>query len=177
FINEIGFDLFQKTLAEAVDELKEEEFKDLFKDQPLSSSRNAFIRRRKDDADGTSISLGMDALIPEHYIEDDAERFNFYQRFASAANKGEIEDIQKELKDRFGAVPEEAINLGHVAYARLLATKLGFKSIAYEEPTRTLRIALPSEEQSEYYRQFFPLLIDKFEAVGKNRIRLVNEGK
>src|SRR5207302_7641514 len=97
FINEIGFDLFQKTLAEAVDELKEEEFKDLFKDQPLSSSRNAFIRRRKDDTDGTSISLGVDALIPEHYIEDDAERFNLYQRFASAANKGEIEDIEKEL--------------------------------------------------------------------------------
>ena len=164
-------------LDKAFDELKEEEFKDLFKDQPVSTSRNAFIRRKKDDTEGTSISLGVDALIPEHYIEDDAERFNFYQRFASAATKQEIDDIGKELQDRFGALPEETINLGNVAYARLLAIKLGFKSIAYEEVTRSLRISLPAEDQSEYYQQFFPLIIDKFNAIGESRVRLVNEGK
>jgi transcription-repair coupling factor (superfamily II helicase) len=177
FINEIGFDLFQKTLAEAVDELKEEEFKDLFKDHPPGSPRNAFIRRRKDDTGGTSIALGVDALIPEHYIEDDAERFNFYQRFASVETKQEIEDIEKELQDRFGNVPEETLHLGYVTYARLLAQKLGFKSVIYEETTRTLRISLPTEDQVEYYKNFFPLLIDKFTAIGQTRIRLVNEGK
>ncbi|MDP4218838.1 MAG: transcription-repair coupling factor [Bacteroidota bacterium] len=177
FINEIGFDLFQKTLAEAVDELKEEEFKDLFKDQPVSTSRNAFIRRKSDEGEGTSISLGVDALIPEHYIEDDAERFGFYQRFASAANKQEIDDLLAELQDRFGAVPEEALNLSHVTYARHLAVKLGFKSVAFEEATRSLRISLPAEDQSEYYQKFFPLIIDKFEAIGQSKIRLVNEGK
>jgi transcription-repair coupling factor (superfamily II helicase) len=177
FINEIGFDLFQKTLAEAVDELKEEEFKDLFKDQSVNSSRNAFIRRKKEDTDGTSISLGVDALIPEHYIEDDAERFNFYQRFASARDKKEIDDIIKELIDRFGAVPEEAINLTNVTYARLLAVKLGFRSVIYDEATRSLRIALPAEDQSEYYQKFFPLIIDKFTLLGASRVRLVNEGK
>jgi transcription-repair coupling factor (superfamily II helicase) len=177
FINEIGFDLFQKTLAEAVDELKEEEFKDLFKDQPASTSRNAFIRKRNDDSDGTSISLGVDALIPDHYIEDDAERFNFYQKFASASTKQEIDDIQKELEDRFGAVPEETKHLGQVAYARLLAQTLGFKSIAYEAATRTLRIALPDEAQKEYYQNFFPLIIDKFSILGQSKVRLVNEGK
>lgn len=177
FINEIGFDLFQKTLAEAVDELKEEEFKDLFKDQPASTSRNAFIRRKKEDSDGTSISLGVDALIPEHYIEDDAERFSFYQRFAAATSKQEIDDILKELQDRFGALPEETINLGNVAYARLLAVRLGFKSVLYEEATRSLRISLPAEDQSEYYQQFFPFIIDKFPLIGQSRIRLINEGK
>ena len=177
FINEIGFDLFQKTLAEAVDELKEEEFKDLFKDQPVSTSRNAFIRRRQNEAEGTSIGLGFDALIPEHYIEDDAERFNFYQRFANAAAKQEIDDIGKELQDRFGALPEETVNLGNVAYARLLAQKLGFKSVTYEEATRSLRISLPAEDQSEYYQQFFPLIIDKFPVIGQSKVRLVTEGK
>jgi transcription-repair coupling factor (superfamily II helicase) len=177
FINEIGFDLFQKTLTEAVDELKEEEFKDLFKDQPVNLSRNAFIRRKKDDTDGTSISLGVDALIPEHYIEDDAERFNFYQRFTSASSKQEIDDIKKELQDRFGALPEETINLANVAYAKLLAVKLGFKSVMYEEATRSLRISLPAEDQSEYYQQFFPLIIDKFALIGQSKIRLITEGK
>ncbi len=177
FINDIGFDLFQKTLAEAVDELKEEEFKELFKDQPVSTSRNAFIRRRKEDSDGTSISLGVDALIPEHYIEDDAERFSFYQRFASASQKKEIDDILQELKDRFGVLPEETINLGNVTNVRLLAQVLGFKSVLYDDATRSLRIALPAEDQSEYYQQFFPLIIDKFAIVGQSKIRLINEGK
>lgn len=177
FINEIGFDLFQKTLAEAVDELKEEEFKDLFKDQPVNNSRNAFIRRKKEDAEGTSISLGVDALIPDHYIEDDAERFNFYQRFALAASKPEIDEIVKELQDRFGTVPEETSNLSNVAHARLLAVKLGFKSVTYDEATRSLRISLPAEDQSEYYQQFFPLIIDKFSAIGQSKIRLITEGK
>ncbi|MFI5263891.1 MAG: transcription-repair coupling factor, partial [Candidatus Kapaibacterium sp.] len=177
FINEIGFDLFQKTLAEAVDELKEEEFKDLFKDQPVNTSRNAFIRRRAEETEGTSISLGVDALIPEHYIEDDAERFSFYQRFASALQKQEIDDILKELQDRFGPLPEETTNLGNVAYARLLAQKLGFKNVLYEEATRSLRISLPAEDQSDYYQNFFPLIIDKFAVIGQSKIRLINEGK
>ncbi|MEI8134929.1 MAG: transcription-repair coupling factor [bacterium] len=177
FINEIGFELFQKTLAEAVDELKEEEFKDLFKDQPLNSSRNAFIRKKTTESDGTTISLGVDALIPEHYVEDDSERFGFYQRFASATSKQQIEDIYKELQDRFGAIPEETTNLGAIAHIRFLAQTLGFRSVLFEEATRTLRISLPAEDQSDYYQQFFPQLIDRFEAIGSNRVRLLSEGK
>ncbi|MEP7235307.1 MAG: transcription-repair coupling factor, partial [Ignavibacteriota bacterium] len=177
FINEIGFELFQKTLAEAVDELKEEEFKDLFKDQPPSTSRNAFIRRRAKDSEGTTISLGVDALIPEHFVEDDAERFGFYQRFATALVRKDIEDIIAELHDRFGPLPEEVTNLGNVAYARLLAQQLGFRSVLLEEATRSLRISLPEEDQSEYYKNFFPLIIDKFNMIGQSRIRLVTEGK
>ncbi len=177
FINEIGFDLFQKTLAEAVDELKEEEFKDLFKNLPQTKSRNAFIRKRAEDSDDVNVSLGVDSLIPEHYLEDDAERFGFYQKMATAENDAALEEISNELKDRFGALPEEVLNLIAVARVRMLAKKLGFRVVAFDDATRTLRISLPKEDQSEYYRNFFPQLIDSFGRIGESRVRLINEPK
>jgi transcription-repair coupling factor (superfamily II helicase) len=178
FINEIGFDLYQKTLTEAVDELKEEEFKGLFADgEQTQKAQNAFIRRKADDSEGISISLGTDALIPELYIEDDAERFNFYQRLASVTNEEELQEIYSELRDRFGNIPEEVENLLNVARTRLLAKKLGVRSVHFDEPTRTLRITLPKEDQEEYYRGFFPFMIDKFKVIGESKVRLINEKK
>jgi transcription-repair coupling factor (superfamily II helicase) len=107
FINEIGFDLYQKTLTEAVDELKDEEFKGLFADgEQARKAQNAFIRKKADDSEDISISLGTDALIPDIYIEDDAERFNFYQRLASLKEDKELQEIFSELRDRFGGIPE-----------------------------------------------------------------------
>jgi transcription-repair coupling factor (superfamily II helicase) len=175
FINEIGFDLYQKTLAEAVDELKEEEFKDLFKGMPTSSARNAFIRKRPDASDETSLSLGVDALIPEHFVEDDAERFAFYQRLSSALDDEELHSVSEELKDRFGPLPEEVELLIGAASIRLIARQLGFRTVSYDDPTRTIRILLPKEDQREYYHNFFPTLIDKFKILGESRVKLQNE--
>jgi transcription-repair coupling factor (superfamily II helicase) len=178
FINEIGFDLYQKTLAEAVDELKEEEFKDLFKNLPQTTkARNAFIRRRADDSDEVTISLGLDALIPERYIEDDAERFGFYQKLNQLATTDELAELRSELADRFGALPEEVQTLFGAAHIRMLARRLGVRGVSVDEVTRTLRLTLPKEDQSEYYQGFFPKLIDKFPVIGESKVRLVNDKK
>src|SRR5205823_602596 len=74
FIAEIGFDLYQKTVEEAVEELKREEFHELFKDDLARERRTAFGRKRLSSEDEVTVSLGLDALIPDRYIEDDAER-------------------------------------------------------------------------------------------------------
>ncbi len=177
FINEIGFELFQKTLAEAVDELKEEEFKELFKDIPTTQRKNPFIKRGLDDAETVKLSLGVDALIPEHYIEDDAERFAFYQRFSRLTNQQELDEVIKELVDRFGSLPEEVDNLCHITAIRALTISLGFKGLAFDDAARLLRIILPDEEQSEYYQQFFPKILDSFKVIGESRVRLQSEGK
>ncbi len=177
FITEIGFDLYQKTVEEAVDELKREEFQELFKDEIASEKRSAFGRKRVSGEGEVTVSLGMDALIPEKYIEDDAERFGFYQRLANATTDDALEEISTEMRDRFGPLPEEAIALLHVAKVRERAKLLGARNVTFEEPTRTLRILLPRESETFYYQNTFPLVLDRFGLIGQQNIRLVSEAK
>jgi len=184
FINEIGFELYQKTVEEAVEELKREEFSELFKDELARQTRTAFGRKRlATDGDGSGIaapvtvSLGVDALLPDHYIEDDAERFQFYQRLAGARTDDEVEEIARELRDRFGPLPEEATALLHVARVRHRLTILGARNATYEEPTRTLRILLPQDSEEFYYQNTFPKILDRFPIIGEQNVRLLGEGK
>jgi transcription-repair coupling factor (superfamily II helicase) len=177
FISEIGFDLYQKTVEEAVDELKREEFQELFKDEIASEKRSAFGRKRISGEGEVTVSLGTDALIPEKYIEDDAERFGFYQRLASAATDQILEQIATEMRDRFGPLPEEAIALLHVAKVRERAKLLGARNVTFEEPTRTLRLLMPKESESFYYQNTFPKILDRFAIIGQQNIRLVSEAK
>ncbi len=177
FIYEIGFDLYQKTVEEAVDELKREEFQELFKDEIAREKRSAFGRKRLTGEGEVTVQLGIDALIPENYIEDDAERFGFYQRLASAASDEALEEIATEMRDRFGALPEEAVALMHVARVRERAKLLGARNVTFEEPTRTLRILLPKESEVFYYQNTFPQILDRFALIGMQNIRLVSEAK
>ena len=135
------------------------------------------MQRGTEDADAVKLSLGVDALIPEHYIEDDAERFAFYQRFSRLTNQQELDEVIKELIDRFGSLPEEVDNLCHITAIRALTIGLGFKGVAFDDAARLLRIILPDEEQHEYYQQFFPKILDSFKIVGESRVRLQSEGK
>lgn len=177
FISEIGFDLYQKTVEEAVDELKREEFHELFKDEIASDKRSAFGRKRISGEGEVTVALGTEALIPEKYIEDDAERFGFYQRLANTATDQAIEELAKEMLDRFGPIPEEAVALLHVAKVRERAKLLGARNVTFEEPTRTLRILMPKETEAYYYQNTFPKILDRFALIGQQNIRLVSEAK
>ena len=177
FIAEIGFDLYQKTVEEAVEELKREEFREVFAEDLAREKRSAFGRKRLTGESEVAVSLGVAALIPEAYIEDDAERFGFYQRMAGAANDEALEEIAQEMRDRFGPLPEEVHDLMHVTKVRVRAKALGARHVVFEEPTRTLRILLPQKVESYYYQHTFPKILDRFESIGKQNVRLVSERK
>ncbi len=177
FIGDIGFDLYQKTVEEAVEEIKREEFRDLFKDDLAREAKTAFGRKRLSGEGDVSVQLGMTALIPEAYIEDDAERFGFYQRMAAATTDEQLDEIARELRDRFGPIPEEAVTLLGVARVRERAKRLGARNITYEDQTRTLRIMLPPQAEEFYYQNTFPLVLDRFPLIGQQNIRIVSEGK
>jgi len=177
FIAEIGFDLYQKTVEEAVEELKREEFQELFKDDIARERKTAFGRKRMTGEADVTVSLGEDALIPERYIEDDAERFSFYQRLASAATDAALEEIATEMRDRFGPMPEEATMLVHVARVRERAKIFGARNVTFEEPTRTLRILMPQADEKFYYENTFPKILDRFPQIGEQNIRIASEGK
>ncbi len=177
FISDIGFELYQKTVEEAVEELKRDEFHDLFKDDLVRESRTAFGRKRLTGEGDVTVSLGVDALIPDTYIADDAERFRFYQRMATALSDDILEEIAKEMRDRFGLIPEEATALLHVARVRERAKKLGARNVTFEEPTRTLRILMPPQEEDFFYKTTFPNILDRFSLLGHNNVRILSEGR
>ncbi len=177
FIAEIGFDLYQRMVEEAVEELKREEFREVFQDELSRQKRTAFGRKRPLGESEVTIAIGAEALIPQGYIEDDAERFGFYQRMADAADDMTLEEIARELTDRFGPAPEEVSALLHVARVRWRAKLLGARNITLEEPTRTLRILLPPDTEEFYYKNTFPKILDRFEILGKTNVRLISEKK
>jgi len=96
---------------------------------------------------------------------------------SSAASDGQLEEIAKELRDRFGPLPTEAEALMHVARIRERAKLLGARNVTFEEQTRTLRILMPQESEAFYYQNTFSKVLDRFELIGKQNIRLVSEKK
>jgi transcription-repair coupling factor (superfamily II helicase) len=118
FINSVGFDVYCRILEEAVAELKEQEFKDIFRDEKKM--------KKKFDA---VVSVDISAFIPEYYVDSDSERFEFYQRLYEVKDFETIDQIRDELEDRFGKLPEEVENLLYVSKIKFLAEKVGIKRV------------------------------------------------
>ena len=100
FISEIGFEMYHKILDEAIQELKDSDFKDVFpKDENA-----AFVQDCQIDTD-------LEMRIPETYVENIAERLSLYKELDEIATEEKLQDFEKNLKDRFGDVPHQVIDL------------------------------------------------------------------
>lgn len=128
FINEIGFETYQKILAEAIDELKEKEFKDLYEE--TEGSREDFIREITLDTD-------LELLFPTDYINSTAERLNLYTQLNEIKTEDELNTFKKELEDRFGKLPEEAEGLLTSVRIKWAGMKLGFERIVLKNGKMT----------------------------------------
>ena len=125
---EIGFSMYTELLERAVTALKQGKVPDL--DKPLHQ--------------GAEIDLHVPALIPNDYIPDVHERLIMYKRIASAADKNELKELQVEMIDRFGLLPEPVKTLHQVTELKLSAAKLGIKKIDYgQEGGRILFVEQP----------------------------------
>jgi transcription-repair coupling factor (superfamily II helicase) len=140
FISEIGFDTYQKILNEAIQELKENEFKDLYADEP--QKQKAFVN-------DCQIETDLSILIPDDYINNVAERFNIYKRIDEAGNAEELEEIKNEMADRFGDIPENATELFNAVKLRWRAIELGIEKIVLKN--NTLLTYFVSDPNSSYY--------------------------
>ena len=118
FINEIGFDMYQKILNEAVEELKQEKFNDLFSD----SKEKYFIKDCQIDTD-------LEILIQDTYISNVEERLNIYKELISIKEKKELETFQKNLEDRFGVIPKSVEDLISSIKLKWDAKELGFERL------------------------------------------------
>ena len=123
FINSIGFDMYCRILEEAIEELKREEFEDMFKEKETRV-------RKKIEA---IVSLDIPAYIPEHYIGWDSERFDYYRRLYEAKSVDEVDEIFGEMEDRFGRAPEEVENLIFASKVKVFAESCGISRVEFKE--------------------------------------------
>jgi transcription-repair coupling factor (superfamily II helicase) len=151
FIMEMGFEMYERIVRESVDELKMEEFKEIF--QPKTEGEAAPAPQSgKLPGSGeiqTIVDAQVDAFIPEFYIESDAERLDVYRRIYRAVDLREVQQIREELRDRFGEYSEEVDNLFLLVEIRLLANKWGFKKVEVGE--KSLALTLPDPSHEEFY--------------------------
>ncbi len=120
FINDLGFDMYHKILDEAVQELKENEFAELFKSE---------IDLKKIVKD-CNIETDLEVRFPESYIPNVSERLRLYTELDNVKNELELSEFVEHLQDRFGNFPESVSDLIDTARLRWLAEELGFGKLS-----------------------------------------------
>ena len=123
FMVEMGFEMYQKILDEAIRELKRTSFKDLFKDE---------IAKQEQEAIDCTIDTDLEILIPDQYVESITERLSLYTRLDNCETEEELLAFHKEMEDRFGPVPEEVHALFDTVRIRRMAVELGFEKLIFK---------------------------------------------
>lgn len=140
FINDIGFDLYTKILNDAVKELKESEFSDMFDDVEVEV-----------DLPETIVEFDHSALLPNNYVSDNVERLNLYRKLAQAENEQDIEDWADEIKDRFGTPPKEAEYLVLARKVKLFGSRNFFTKATIRSDRMWLVCPKQDSEIGEYF--------------------------
>lgn len=123
FINEMGFETYQKMMQEALEELKDDEnFENLFENE---EDRNKLFKSTKE----VNIDTDLELMLPDSYVSSTEERLLLYQKLAEIDNEKDLQKFESELKDRFGNLPSEAINLLKSVALKWLAAEIGFEKI------------------------------------------------
>jgi transcription-repair coupling factor (superfamily II helicase) len=147
FISEIGFEMYQKILDEAILELKEQDFRELY----LEENPPEFIR-------DCQIETDFEVLIPDHYITNITERLSLYKELDSIETEVNLGKFRERMIDRFGPMPEQTEALIHTIRLRWLAKKIGFERLTLRN--NRLAAFFISNPESLYYQspQFTAIL-------------------
>jgi transcription-repair coupling factor (superfamily II helicase) len=135
FVNSIGYEMYQKILDQAVSELKAEIIPE-YRDERLIDK----LREIKLDID-------IEAFFPEYYIENKEERVNIYKRLSDLTRIDRISNIEVELIDRFGKIPEEGINLLILLKIKLLAQKLNISYLKFDNNKIFIKFFFNNDEK------------------------------
>lgn len=140
FMIEIGFEMYQKILDEAIRELKRTSFKNLFKDE---------ISKQDDYVQDCTIDTDLEILIPDTYVDQIAERLVLYTRLDHCREEDELARFHDEVLDRFGPIPACVEDLFTTVRCRKTAVELGFERITLKQ--HTLRCYFVNNPDSPYF--------------------------
>ena len=166
FIAEIGFEMYQKILDEAIRELKRNEFRDLYKEE---------ISKQDDYVSDCSIDTDLEILIPDDYVESITERLSLYSRLDNCETENDMQLFHTELNDRFGPVPAQVEDLFTTLRCRKLAVDLGFEKLFLKNDL--LKCFFVSNPDSPYFQSDTFTGILSFLQTGTNKGKLKQVGK
>ncbi len=143
FIADLGYETYQKILNEAIHELKDEEFAELYADEKTDAASTSFVGDCQIDSD-------MELMFPASYIENVSERISLYRELDSIKNEEALQAFQERLTDRFGPIPDEGRELILVVRLRWLAMRLGIEKLILKNGQ--MLVYLIANLQSPYYQ-------------------------
>ena len=176
FLNEIGYETYQKILEEAIQELKENAFKELFKEE--MESKKSFVKEVHMETD-------VEMLIPDEYVSNIQERLNLYTKLDNLKSAEDLDQFAQSLTDRFGKIPPQVYELFDGLKLRWICKDLGFERLIIKN--EKMRCFFVENPQSMYYEtEGFQKLFDfivksgyklglKFKQTPKNLI-VIKEG-
>ena len=161
FINEIGFEMYQKILDEAIMELRDEmsaegheigdEGRPMMADSFNQQLNNTGGKKYISDC---TIDTDMEILIPDEYVNNITERLNLYRELDDSKTERELADFETHLTDRFGPVPPQAIELIHTIRLRWLAMEIGFEKVILKN-NRMSGYFIPKQDSPYYQSETF----------------------
>lgn len=166
FMADIGFEMYQKILEEAIRELKRSAFKDLFKEE---------ISKQDDYVSDCTIDTDLEVLIPDDYVESITERLSLYTRLDNCEQETELTGFHQEMVDRFGPMPPQVEDLYTTVRCRWLAVDLSFEKMTLKEDT--LRCYFINRPDSPYFESELFKKILAYLQTGTNKARLKQAGK
>ncbi|WP_408733685.1 transcription-repair coupling factor [Flavobacterium nakdongensis] len=174
FINEIGFDTYQKIMNEAIEELKENEFKELYPEEADVETKE-FVKEIQIDTD-------FELLFPDEYINNISERLNLYNELSTIKTDVELQAYEQRLIDRFGALPKPALALLNSVRIKWKAAQLGIDKLIFKQG-KMIGYFLGDQQSDFYQTQRFmtvlkfaqqnPMLCKIKEKETKNGLRLL----
>ncbi|MCQ2227018.1 MAG: transcription-repair coupling factor [Bacteroidales bacterium] len=165
FISDIGYETYQKILAEALVELKQNEYKEMFENENSEKPAEGFSF-----VADTSIETDIETVFPQEYINSISERMKLYRDLDNIQEEAQIDVFRGQLIDRFGPLPQSSEELLNAVKIRLSAQRIGIERIVFKN--EKLLLYFVSDKNSAFYQSpIFTSIIGWFQLNSK-RVRL-----
>lgn len=165
FINDLGFETYHKILDDAIQELKETDFKELFAVE-LAEKAKIIVQ-------DCIIETDLEILIPETYVSNTSERLQLYARLDNLKDEKQLNEFGKELVDRFGEVPMPVQELMNSVRLRWLGEELGFEKLSLKGDK--LRAYFVSNKDSYFSSEIFGKILQFVQSHGR-RCKMRDQG-
>lgn len=146
FMEDLGYETYQKILNQAVTELKNDEFASMYEDE-IAKGRDVTGDEFVEDC---AIESDLEMYLPDNYVPSDSERMLLYRELDSISDDDALRKYRLRLEDRFGPVPREGVELMHVVPLRRLGKSLGCEKIMLRQGQ--MRMQFVSNPMSAYYK-------------------------